>query len=488
MSDASDNLISSEASDTRGVWASVLVEIQTKVSPQQFETWLRPVRAELPGNETLQLFVATGFFRDAIQRNYVTLVRSALKDRFGWSNPTVQVLVESEETAKSSPSSESSLSVPASKALDKSIPERAIPVLAPISTPQKKVEQRGEGLLQLNPEYTLDRFVIGPHNDLAEAAARAVVKDPGRNYNPLFVHGRCGLGKSHLLQGMCHALLRERPEIKIAYVSCESFINQFIAAVEKTDLEAFRARFRKLDVLIVDDVHFLANKERSQEEFFHTFNDLHQLSKQIVLSSDCAPPEIPSLSERLVRRFRQGMVVHLDAPLFETRVQIAMRKAESLGRPLQPVVAEFIAKNVQSSVRELCGAVIKVIGVSTLMNKDITLEMAREALGEVLIDRRPRITLDAIVQAVTEHFGLRRVDLQSKRRTKPLTEPRQICMFLARKLTNLSLEEIGAYFGGRDHSTVLYGAERTSVRYGTEPDFKRLVDQLAVLSGGSLRG
>ena len=488
MSDASDNITSSEAPETRGVWAAVLVEIQTKVSPQQFENWFRPVRAELPGNETLQLFVATGFVRDGIQKNYVALVRAALKDLFGWKNPAVLVLVESEEAAKAGLPSPPVTPIPAHKTPDKSIPERAVPAPATVSTPQKKVEQRGEGLLQLNPEYTFDRFVIGPHNDLAEAAARAVVKDPGRNYNPLFVHGRCGLGKSHLLQGMCHALLRERPDIKIAYVSCESFINQFIVAVEKTELEAFRARFRRLDVLIVDDVHFLANKERSQEEFFHTFNDLHQLSKQIVLSSDCAPPEIPSLSERLVSRFRQGMVVHLDAPLLETRVQIAMRKAEALGRPLQPIVAEFIAKNVQTSVRELCGAVIKVIGVATLMNKEITLEMAREALGEVLIDRRPRITLDAIVQAVTEHFGLRRVDLQSKRRTKPLTEPRQICMFLARKLTNLSLEEIGAYFGGRDHSTVLYGAERTSVRYGTEPEFKRLVDQLAVLSGGSLRG
>jgi chromosomal replication initiator protein len=492
MSDASESLQPAPAFAMGDIWVTVSAEIQTKVSPQQFETWIRPIRAERTAEETLLLFVSTAFFKDGLQRNFVPMIRSVLRETVGWKNPQVNVAVEAghEDPAPASRAIEKiAAAVPtfsSTGAADRQVPER---LLSGTPSPAlKRTEQRGEGLLQLNPEFTLDRFIVGPHNELAEAVARAVVKDPGRHYNPLFVHGRCGLGKSHLLQGICHALLKERPECRIAYVSCESFINQFIAAVEKTDLESFRARFRRLDVLIVDDVHFLANKERSQEEFFHTFNDLHQLSKQIVLSSDCAPPEIPSLSERLVSRFRQGMVVHLDAPLFETRVQIAMRKAESLGKPLGQDVAEFVAKHVQSSVRELCGAVVRVIGVATLMNREITLEMAREALGEVLLDRRPRITLDAIVQAVTEHFGLRRVDLQSKRRTKPLTEPRQICMFLARRLTNLSLEEIGAYFGGRDHSTVLYGAERTSVRYATDADFKRLVDQLAVLSGGSLRG
>lgn len=473
MNDAGDNPIGWNTGSPEDPWSTVLVEIRGQLPPQQFETWFRPVRAEYPANETLELYVPTAFAREGMVKNFVTLIRSTLKSCAGWKDPVVLVEVEPEAAAKARPAQ------PAAA-------ERAVPAPAAAPAP-KRVEQRGEGLLQLNPEYTLDNFIVGPHNALAEAASRAVVKDPGRHYNPLFVHGRCGLGKTHLLQGMCHALLRERPDVRIAYVSCEAFINQFIAAVEKTDLDSFRARFRRLDVLIVDDVHFLANKERSQEEFFHTFNDLHQLSKQIVLSSDCAPPEIPSLSERLVSRFRQGMVVHLDAPLYESRMQIVRRKAETLGRTLPDDVAEFVAKSVQSSVRELCGAVVKIIGVATLMKVDLTVAMAREALGEILIDRRPRVTLDVIVHAVTEHFGLRRVDLQSKRRTKPLTEPRQICMFLARRLTNLSLEEIGAYFGGRDHSTVLYGADRTAARFAIDADFRRQVEQLATAAGGSLR-
>jgi chromosomal replication initiator protein len=476
-----DNLVRSPMSDVTAQdtfdarpnpgdpWPSVLVEIQGQISSQQFETWFRPVRSQRVGNETLELWVPTPFAREGLIRNFANLIRTTLKKSAGWKEPVLVVEVDGDQ-AGARPVA----------AFDR--------ILAPPPPLAKKADQRIEGLLQLHEEYTFENFVVGPHNALAEAAARAVVRNPGRIYNPLFIHGRCGFGKTHLLQAMCHALLRDRQDVRIAYVSCETFINQFIAAVEKTDVETFRARFRKLDVLIIDDVHFLANKERSQDEFFHTFNDLHQLSKQIVLSSDSAPPEIPSLSERLVSRFRQGMVCQIEAPLYETRVQIAAKRAEAMGRSIPQEVAEFIAKNVQTSVRELCGAVVKVIGVATLMKVDIDVAMAREALGELLLDRRPRVTLDAIVHAVTEHFALRRVDLQSKRRTKPLTEPRQMCMFLARRLTSLSLEEIGAYFGGRDHSTVLYGAERTAARYATESEFKRLVDQLAALAGGSLRG
>jgi chromosomal replication initiator protein len=450
-------------------WASILGDIQGQVSPEQFERWIRPIRARRTGAEAIELTVKNDFARERVMKAFAGMIRASLTKCLGWKDPVVTFEVANAGRGFATESVGA-------------VADAATAVQRP-KAPTRTVD----GGLQLNPDYTLDAFVVGPHNELAEAAARAVVKDPGRHYNPLFVHGRCGLGKTHLLQGLCHEVLRERPETRVAYVSCEAFINQFIAAVEKTELDSFRSKFRKLDVLIIDDVHFLANKERSQEEFFHTFNDLHQLSKQIVLSSDVAPPEIPSLSERLVSRFRQGMVVHLDAPVFETRLQIAKKKAETLGVDLPDDVAEFIARNVQASIRDLCGAVVKVLGVATLMKVTLSVDMARSALGEVLVDRRPRVTLDSIVHAVTEHFALRRVDLQSKRRTKPLTVPRQICMFLGRKLTNLSLEEIGAHLGGRDHSTVLYGADRVAARYATDPDFKLVVDQLATHSGGSLR-
>jgi chromosomal replication initiator protein len=342
-----------------------------------------------------------------------------------------------------------------------------------------------EGLV-LNNSYQFESFVVGPHNEIAVAAAKSIVQHDVRNYNPLFIYGHVGLGKTHLLQAICHGLLARPKPPRIVYVSCELFINQFISAIEKGELEAFRGRYRQTEVLVIDDVHFIANKDRSQEEFFHTFNELHQRDRQIILSSDSPPLEIPTLSERLVSRFKQGMVCQLDAPLYETRVQMAKGKAAQLGSQLPDDVLDFIAKSIKTNVRDLHGAVTRIIGVSSLKNIPISLEMARQVLGDLLPERRARITLDDIVGTVTDHFGLRRAELQSKRRTKALTEPRQMCMFLARKLTNLSLEEIGVFFGGRDHSTVLYGAERVIGQLAHDQELKNVINALAHKLGGAI--
>ncbi len=460
---------------TPETWQSVLESLRGKVSPNQFDTWFRDIRLGRQSAERVEIVAPTAFVAEWLGKKYASVLREVVAAALGWTRVEISVTHDG-----GGPNREAQ-------------PFSTEPLAAPVSTARTAPQPadtapRTEGGVVINREYTFENFVVGPHNELAVAAARAVVENRGRLYNPLFVYGRVGLGKTHLLQAICHALLSRTPRPRIVYVSCEFFINQFISAVEKGDLESFRGRYRDTDVFLVDDVHFLANKDRSQEEFFHTFNALHQLNKQIILSSDSPPPEIPTLSERLVSRFKQGMVCELEPPLFETRIQIASRKASQLGCLLPDDVLDFIAQNVQSNIRELEGAVTRVVGKSTLMKLEITLAMAREALSDLLTDRRRKITLDEIVNVVTEHFGLRRAELQSKRRTKALTEPRQVCMYVARKLTSLSLEEIGVYFGGRDHSTVLYGADRVQIRMNSDPDFRRLLEELAQRLGGSLQG
>jgi len=313
--------------------------------------------------------------------------------------------------------------------------------------------------LRLNPQYAFENFVTGPCNRMAHAAALAVSDLPGRAYNPLFIHSSVGLGKSHLMQAICHKILATRPDVAMMYVSCEDFVNQFIAAIESGQIEEFRYRFRYLDVLVIDDIHFLADKDRTQEEFFHTFNTLYQAQKQVVLSSDSPPHEIPRLEERLVSRFKWGLVVRIDRPSFETRVAIVQKKSRLRGVEVPEDVVKYIATVVDTNNRELEGAVVRVLGYASLCNRSVDVDLAKEALRDLVVAPGRAISIQAIADAVLVRYNARLSDLQSKRRSQSVAVPRQVCMYLARRLTVRSLEEIGAFFGGRDHTTVLH-AER----------------------------
>ncbi len=312
---------------------------------------------------------------------------------------------------------------------------------------------RNESLV-INPDYTFDNFVIGPGNRLAHAAALGVAEKPGLAYNPLFVHGGVGLGKSHLLQAICLSIAESRPGASMYYTSCEGFMTQFIEAVQQGLMNDFRHRFRDVDVLIVDDIHFLAKRDRTQEEFFHTFNALYQAHKQIIISSDAAPEEIPDLEERLVSRFKWGLVTKVEPPDYETRVEIVKAKARIRGFEIPNEVACYIAERIKANIRELEGAVTKLQIQSKVDNRPIDAALAATALGDVVTAAIPSI--QAIVTAVTSYYGVRLADLQSKRRQQSVVLPRQICMYLARHLTRHSLEEIGGFFGGRDHTTVMH--------------------------------
>jgi chromosomal replication initiator protein len=314
--------------------------------------------------------------------------------------------------------------------------------------------------IDLNGRFQFDHFVVGPCNRLAHAAAVGVSERPGTLYNPFFLHGSVGLGKTHLQQALCHALLERDPGTRILYLSCETFVNHFIGALENGDLQKFRNKYRSIDVLVVDDIHLLANKERTQEEFFHTFNTLYNAGKQIVLSSDSPPKEIPTLQERLVSRFKWGLVAEIEKPCYETRMAILKRKSKDRGQELPDEVARVLAERIDTNIRELEGAVTKLIGYAGLCGKPLDVELATECLRDVFSVRRTQPTMDDILKVVTEHFGVKLSDLQSRKRTNAIAFPRQVGMYLARRLTRLSLEEIGGYFGGRDHSTVIHAVQK----------------------------
>jgi chromosomal replication initiator protein len=487
--------------------------IAKRVQPEQYETWFRRSALARIDEDQVVIAVQNGFARDWLENYYLRILENAVFAVLERRLP-VRLVVDPELAASAdipavagapvgapvgapaqTPADELTTSpashqpVPATRAtpnarpagtMDDS-PNGPIPATAPIPTP---ASARGPAQLHwnsdvvLNTKYTFDNFVVGPCNRFAHAAAMGSAEQPGKNYNPFFLHGRVGVGKTHLLQAVCGMILERQPDSHILYLSCETFVNHFISALENGDLDSFRNKYRSIDVLVVDDIHLLANKERTQEEFFHTFNTLYNAEKQIVLSSDSPPKDIPTLQDRLVSRFKWGMVTEVEPPCLETRMAIVKRKSRDKGFEFPDDVTGLIADHVTDNVRELEGAVTRLMAYSSLTTKPVTMPLAREALGELFQVRRGEPTMEDIITVVTERYGVKLSELQSKRRTNAITWPRQIAMFLARQITRHSLEEVGAYFGGRDHTTVMYAVSKVQRRLGEEQDVRDQVDQL----------
>lgn len=331
---------------------------------------------------------------------------------------------------------------------------------------------------RLNVDYVFKQFVVGSCNKLAHAAAMAIGANPGRAYNPFFVHGSVGLGKTHLLQAICHAVRERNPDMRVVYLSCEEFTNRFLTACRERTLEAFRAHHRTADVLVVDDVEFLAEKGRTQDEFFHTFNALYNQKRQIVLSSDHPPAEIPTLQERLVSRFRWGFVTDMQPPDFDTRVHIVQRKAAMRSYELDDAVAQYIAERFDANIRELEGAIVKVIATAAITDREITVELAEEALQGLALNRSSQVSLDEILALITNQFPISARDIVGRSRTQMVSLPRQIGMHLARQMTEHSLEDIGRFFGNRDHTTVLYAVGKIKSRVQKDRMFSNLIQDL----------
>ncbi|MCL2645973.1 MAG: chromosomal replication initiator protein DnaA [Phycisphaerales bacterium] len=330
----------------------------------------------------------------------------------------------------------------------------------------------------LSPDYVFDNFVQGPCNRLAMVACAAVAEKPGRAYNPLFIHGGCGLGKTHLLQATCQDILQRQPGARILYLSCDTFINHFMDCVQAGDMAEFRFRYRHVDVLVIDDIHFLSRRDRTQEEFFHTFNTLFQANKQIILSSDASPNEIPDMEDRLVSRFNSGLVARVDKPCYETRIAIVSKKARLRGITLPDDVVAYIAKRVESNTRELEGAITKIQGYAMLNGGKYDLDVARSALGDIVPMSERQIPIQQIIEVVVKFYNVRLADLQSKKRHKSIALPRQVCMYLARQKTRYSLEEIGGYFGGRDHTTVMHAIRTVTEQRTHNEQFAGQLDRI----------
>lgn len=345
--------------------------------------------------------------------------------------------------------------------------------------------EREISLVRLNGDYVFENFVTGPCNRLAHASCLAISDSPGTTYNPLFIYGNVGLGKTHLLQAVCHRVLDRAPATRIMYLSCETFVNHFIEAVESGVLNRFRYRYRHVDMLVIDDIQFLAGRDRTQEEFFHTFNTLYHVNKQIILSADCSPAEIPSLEERLVSRFNWGLIARVDAPCLETRCAIISKKMKLRQITLPEDVIMFIASGIESNTRELEGALNRIHGLATLEGRPVDLALAREALGELETPNTHEVRIQDITDLVTNRFGVKLSDLTGRRRSRSIALPRQVCMYLARQHTQHSLEEIGGFFGGRDHTTVLHANKLISNRRETDVAFRSRLEKIeAALTRG----
>ncbi|MEM7228857.1 MAG: chromosomal replication initiator protein DnaA [Planctomycetota bacterium] len=341
----------------------------------------------------------------------------------------------------------------------------------------------------LSPDYSFDTYVVGPGNELAHAGAKAVATKPGKAYNPFFVHGGVGMGKTHLLQAICQTAMRTNPSLRIYYISCNAFMNQFMDAVQAGQMAEFRHRYRHVDMLLIDDIHDLATRDRTQEEFFHTFNSLYQTGRQIVLSSDAPPVEIPHLEERLTSRFNCGLVARIEKPSYETRVTILRSKAKLRTLEMPEDVLSYIAAKIDTNIRELEGAINRLQGLAMVNGSKITLDLAKQAIGEQFggSDGPQSPTVQMIIDTITNYYDVKLTDLLSKRRHKSIALPRQIGMWLTRKHTRYSLEEIGGYFGGRDHTTVMHAIRTIDSKRQSLPkldqDVSRLEDRLRQRSG-----
>ncbi|HKQ48409.1 MAG TPA: chromosomal replication initiator protein DnaA [Phycisphaerae bacterium] len=339
--------------------------------------------------------------------------------------------------------------------------------------------------VRLNGDYVFENFVVGPCNQLAHATCSAVSQSPGTVYNPLFIHGSAGLGKTHLLQAVCHRILDHSPAVRIVYLSCEMFVNHFVEAVEKGAMGSFRYRYRHADLLLIDDLQFLTGKDRTQEEFFHTFNTLYQLHKQIVLSADCSPADIPQLEERLISRFKWGLVARIDSPCFETRLAILRKKLGLRGWQLPDDVINHLATTIKSNARELEGALNRLHSHAMVENRPVDLAFAQRVLGGDRPLQQRAIRIQDIMNVVTDRFAVKLTDLQSRKRSRSIVLPRQVCMYFARQLTPHSLGEIGGFFGGRDHTTVIHANRLVARRRQKDSAFRTRLEEIEMALQGT---
>jgi len=447
--------------------------LEKKINRHSYDTWLKPTRYSHSSNGIMYVRVPTSDFRH-VQDKYADLIQEAL-DSLNMDYQDVQFVTPEDDPAATPVRHDGGLSAP--------VPVNSSP--AP-STPFASSQARfdWDGAAQLNPRYTFDAFVIGSGNQFAHAACQAVSQRPSKAYNPLFLYGGVGMGKTHLMQAIGHEVKRGQPHAAILYISSEKFTNEMINSLRYDKMTSFRDKFRNVDVLLIDDIQFLAQKERTQEEFFHTFNALHESMKQIVIASDRPPKELAEIEDRLRSRFEWGLIADIQPPDLETKVAILQKKAEQEHVTLPTDVALFIASNIRSNVRELEGALIRLVAHSSLIGAEISLQYAQQVLKNFIDSQARKVTIESIQKAVAEQFGLRLIEIKAKNNSRAIVYPRQIAMYLAKHMTEASLPEIGRQFGGKHHTTVLHSVEKLEETRKQDKDLNRLLNKLTEQLGG----
>jgi chromosomal replication initiator protein len=435
------------------IWDQILSRVETKVNRHSFNTWFKPTTFVADGGNAITVSVPNVLFKDWLTKHYSVVLSEALSE----VHRTGASLVFVAEGGAVPPPRDEEFPPPA--------------VDPPVEEPAAIPTSSGG----LNPRYTFDTFIVGPSNQFAHAACRAVAEAPSRSYNPLFIYGGVGLGKTHLMHAIGQYVLQHDPSLRLTYISSERFMNEMINALRYDRILDFRERYRSVDILLVDDIQFVSGKEGTQTEFFHTFNALYDAQKQIVLSSDHPPHEIPALEERLRSRFEWGLIADIQPPDIETRVAILTRKAEAEGVPLPGSVAMYIAGRIKSNIRELEGSLIRLIAFASLTGREITLELTQAVLKNVIDQDERAITIETIQKFVSDYYQLKVTELKSRNNSKSVAKPRQIAMYLCKTLTHASLPEIGRSFGGKHHSTVIHSIKKVEALRRADPDFNRLI-------------
>jgi chromosomal replication initiator protein len=452
----------------RTVWTDVLARIETKVNKFSYYTWFKQTSLARDDGESLTIRVTDPMVVDWLMKHYAVIIEEALAEvgRAG-----VALRFEPESGSETPP-----------VVSHQTLPEVPAPVAdlrsgEPGMDPEDVIEEAVD-LGGLSPRYSFDTFIVGASNQFAHAACRAVAEAPSRSYNPLFLYGGVGLGKTHLMHAIGHYVLTRSPGLKLTYISAERFMNEVVNAIRYDRIMEFRERYRGVDVLLVDDIQFIVGKERTQTEFFHTFNALHDAQKQIVLSSDCPPHQISELEERLRSRFEWGLIADIQPPDLETKIAILKRKAEAEGVFLPDDVAMYIAGRIKSNIRELEGSLIRLLAYASLTGRDVSMGLVQDVLRDVLRHEERAVTIDMIQKFVAEYYQLKLHELKSKNNSKSIALPRQVAMYLCKSLTSASLPEIGKSFGGKHHSTVIHSIRKVEELRQKDAVFNNLVHSL----------
>jgi chromosomal replication initiator protein len=449
-------------------WDHILARIETKVNRHSFYTWFKPTSFFGDAGSTISVRVPNPLFTNWLTKHYSVVISEALAEV---GRPDVSIVYVPDSDA---PVAQAELNRPAVETAAERI--EAPPVPPPSALPPEAIDPpEGQSVGGLIPRYTFDTFIVGPSNQFAHAACRAVAEAPSRSYNPLFIYGGVGLGKTHLMHAIGQYVLQHNQNLKLTYISSERFMNEMINALRYERILDFRERYRSVDVLLVDDIQFVSGKEGTQTEFFHTFNALYDAQKQIVLSSDHPPHEIPNLEERLRSRFEWGLIADIQAPDIETKIAILKRKAEAEAVPLPDNVAMYIANRIKSNIRELEGSLIRLIAYASLTGREISLELTQEVLSNMIDTDTKAITIETIQKFVSEYYQLKVAELKSRNNSKSVAMPRQVAMYLCKSLTHASLPEIGRSFGGKHHSTVIHSIRKVEELRKVDKDFNNLI-------------